>query len=354
MTLDDQKIYDKYDAGEVGFGIENLPEQIRMAWRDTRELDVPRLANKVQNIVLAGMGGSGLGAHMLEAALPDRFKVPFYTLRDYALPGWVDAKSLVILSSFSGNTEEVLAAAAEAKKRRAKIIVICAGGTLAALAKKEKWPIYIFTPGDLAKQPRFGIGLSFGGVVGLLERAGLLKVSEKELQAMMKAMHEVIDSSAVDVPTKENPAKTVASELAGNIVLAFAAEHLVGVAHVMANALNETSKHFATYFALPEMNHHLLEGFTNPKIFAPKTKVVLLSSALYNKRTQVRVKLTAELCERQGAGVVEYVTAGKTRLEEVGEVFQFVSYVAWYLAMLNKANTMDIVFVNELKDRMKK
>ena len=354
MTLDDQKVYSKYDASDVGFGIENLPEQIRLAWRDTRELEIPRLAGKVQNILLAGMGGSGLGAHLLEAALPDRLKIPFFALRDYALPGWVDSKSLVILSSFSGNTEEVLTAAAEAKKRRAKVFVICAGGTLAALAKKEKWPIYEFVPGELAKQPRFGIGLSFGGVIGLLERTGLLKVTEKELQAMMQAMHEVIDSSAVDVPTKENPAKTVAEELVGNIVLIFAAEHLTGVAHVMANALNETAKHFATYFALPEMNHHLLEGFTNPKFFGPKTKVVMLSSGLYNERTQLRVKLTAELCERQGTSVVEYVSAGKTKLEEVGEIFQFASYVAWYMAMLNKANTMAIPFVDELKDRMKK
>lgn len=354
MTLDDQKVYDKYDAEDVGFGIENLPEQIRAAWRDTRELDIPRLTSKVKNIVLAGMGGSGLGAHLLETAFADRLKVPFVTVRDYTLPGWVDAKSLVILSSFSGNTEEVLAVATQAKKRQAQVLVICAGGALAALAKKEKWPVYVFNPGDLAKQPRFGIGLSFGGVVGLLERTGLLKVSEKELQSMMRAMHEVIDSCALDIVTKENPAKMVAEELAGNAVLVFAAEHLTGVAHVMANALNETSKHFATYFTLPEMNHHLLEGFTNPSFLAPKLKVVLLSSTLYHERTQTRVKLTAELCERQGAEVVEYVSAGKTPIEEVGEVFQFASYVAWYLAMLNKANTMDIVFVTELKDRMKK
>ncbi len=352
MNLDDDKIYEKYDPDDVGFGIANLPEQIRLAWHDTRELEVPRLTNKVKNIVLVGMGGSGLGAHLLETVFGSRLKVPFVAVRDYELPGWVDNKSLVILSSFSGNTEEVLAIALEAKRRRATIFTIAAGGQLAAT--KNVAASYQFVPGELAKQPRFGVGFSFAGVVGLLERAGLLKVSTSEMKAMMTAMHEVIDVCAADIKTSENPAKTVAAELVGYSVLVLAAQHLVGVAHVMANSLNETAKQFATFFALPEMNHHLLEGLTYPKFFAPQTKALLLGSTLYNSRLTRRSSLTLEMVERQGASVIEYVAAGKTPLEEMGEVFQFGSYVSWYLALLNKENTLAIPFVEEFKERLQK
>ncbi len=354
MSLDSYSLYKKYDPSDVGFGIERLPDQIRCAWHDTRELEFPAAYKQISHIVIVGMGGSALGPDMLVSALGDRLKVPVTIVRDYALPSWVGPKTLVLLSSFSGTTEEVLIAAKDAQKRKAKIAVICAGGQLRDMADDNHWPAYIFAPGDLAKQPRFGTGFSLVGVIGMLERAGLMKMKESELKSMMSAMSDVIDSCAIDVPDSENPAKTIAKEIAGKQVIIVASEHLMGNAHVLANSINETGKQFATFFALPELNHHLLEGFTYPKGIGRQTVVMMLCSTLYHERTQKRFAITADLFERQGLSIVEYLSAGDSRLNEVGEVLQFGSYVSWYLAMLNKAITTDTPFVDELKKRLSK
>jgi glucose/mannose-6-phosphate isomerase len=354
MNLDSAAIYKKYDPADVGFGIERLPDQVRCAWHDTREVEVPKTYKQISNIYMAGMGGSALGPEMLAAVFSDRLKFPVQIVRDYTLPAAVSSKSLVVLASFSGTTEETLAAAEEARKRKAKVMVICAGGPLAEFAKKHKLPSYIFTPGDLAKQPRFAGGFLLIGVLGLLERAGLIKVKEAELTSMMSCMNEVIDSCAVDVKSTDNPAKIIAKALANKSVIVVSSEHLIGNAHIFQNSINENGKQFATNFHLPELNHHLLEGLKYPSEFAKHAVAIMLRSELYHPRTQKRYEITADIFERQHINVVEYRAAGKSRLDEVGEVLQFTSYVAWYLAMENKAVTTEIPYVNELKQRLAK
>ncbi len=354
MQLDSHKTYATLDASDIRFGIEHLPEQIRIAWEETRDLEFPTNFSKASNVVVMGMGGSALGPHMLLAAFFDRWKVPFTIVNDYHLPGWANEKTIVILSSFSGTTEEILAAGEAAEDRESMIIAICAGGELAKRAKKRGWGLYQFDPGDLAKQPRLGTGFSIAGVMGILERAKLVRATTAEIDRMRIAMGEVIDSCAVDVRARENPAKTVAKSLDGCNILIIAAEHLVGTAHVFANSINETAKQFATYFALPELNHHLLEGLTYPKTFAPKTVAFLVQSSLYHARTQKRITITADMLEKQGIAVVDYVTNGSEKLEEVGEVLQFASFVSYYLAMLNGVKPDEIPFVDAFKEAMGK
>lgn len=354
MNLDSHKTYATLDSSDIRFGIEHLPEQIRIAWEETRELEIPEAFRKASSVVIVGMGGSALGPHMLVTTFFDRITVPVTLVNGYALPGFVDKKTLVILSSFSGTTEEVLAAGDDAMKRGAMIFAIDAGGDLAKRAKKHRWPMYQFDPGDLAKQPRLGTGFSLAGMLGFFERAKFLKITGAELDRMRIAMGEVIDSCAVDVPTKENPAKLVAKSLAESAVLIIAAEHLVGTAHVLANSINETAKQFATFCALPELDHHLLEGLTYPKTFARKTVALIMQSDLYNARTQKRVAVTAKMLEEQGLAVVDYVTSGSERLEEVGEVLQFGSFVSYYLAMKNGVKPDEIPFVEAFKKAMGK
>ncbi|MBU1125990.1 SIS domain-containing protein, partial [Patescibacteria group bacterium] len=129
---------------------ELLTQQVTTAWEEISGLKIPATYKNVANIVFVGMGGSSLGGHLFQSVYRGQLKVPFELVRDYTLPNYVNSKSLVILSSFSGSTEEVLAAALEAKKRHAKILGIASGGKLVSLMKKEKWPGYIFDPGDLA------------------------------------------------------------------------------------------------------------------------------------------------------------------------------------------------------------
>lgn len=352
--LDNPRVYAQYDADDIGFGIDRLAEQVRMAWHDAQEVNIPKTYTKVDHILVVGMGGSGLGAHILQDLFQRKSKVPFSLHHDYALPAWVHASTLVILSSYSGTTEEVLAAADDALRKKAKILVIAAEGTLVAWAKKHDVPAYIFTPGDLAKQPRLGLGFSLAGILGLLARINLAPVKEEDIRRAIAAMGEVTDLCANDVPFEENPAKQVAAAIADKQVFIVGAEHLSGNAHAFANQVDETGKQLATYFLLPELNHHLLEGFSHPKDSAKNTAVIFLHSSLYHPRTRKRFTVTADMIEELGARVVDYVARGKDLLEESCEVLQFSSYVSWYLAMVNKEETTAIPYVDAFKALMGK
>lgn len=353
-TLDDIRVYAAYDPDDIGFGVDRLAEQVRTAWHDAQEITVPKAYAKVDHVLIVGMGGSALGPHILQCTLSAKVKIPLTIVNDYVLPAWVNSNTLVVLSSYSGTTEEVLFAAEDARKKKAKLLTIAAGGALAAWAKKHDAPVYIFTPGDLAKQPRLGVGFSFAGILGLLVRTGIFSVKEEEMRRAIAAMAEVTDLCASDVLFEENPAKQVAVAIAEKNVIIVGAEHLRGNAHILANQINETGKQFATHFALPELNHHLLEGFSHPKDVSQNTAMLFLHSSLYHPRTRKRFTVTADMVEEIGVSVVDYVARGKDALEEACEVLQFSSYVSWYLAMLNKEQTTKIPYVDAFKKLMGK
>lgn len=352
-ALDSEATYSTYDTEDTGYGVEHFPEQAMPAWEATRALVIPASYKACNSIVVFGMGGSQLGPHILEVACSRELKVPFSRVYGYSVPKHVGPKTLVVLSSFSGSTEEVLEAAKEAVKRKAKCVSISAGGALERFAKKHKIPHYHIEPGELAKQPRLGVGFSVVGLMGILERTGHLKASGALIHRLVSAMAEVVDSCGFDVPTKENPAKLVAEGLKDRMVLVVAAEHLEGNAHTITNQINESGKQIAFWHTLPELNHHFLEGTAFPAGDFSKFTILLVQSKLYHKRNQKRFKITADLFEEQGAEVIEYSARGKTPLEEAAEVLQFGTLFSYYLSMLNGVNPQDIPFVKRFKAEMK-
>lgn len=354
MQLDQDNLYAKYDSIDIGYATERMPEQFRATWENTRNLKVPVSYKKCDNIVLVGMGGSAIGARMIRSVFYKELKVPFEIVNRYDLPASATRKTLVLISSFSGTTEEVVAAMKEGKKRKLKMAVVTTGGMLARYAKRYNIPFFQFDPGDWRETPRLGVGFTMTAHMAFMEKAGLLKVRKSHIDKLVKAMVEVTDSCALSVKTEENPAKVTATALAKKPLLIVAAEHLEGNAHTMQNHINETAKQMARYVSLPELNHHLLEGLTFPKKAFEKYAVLMLRSDLYHKRTQARFDVTADLFEKLGAEVIDYDCAGKTAVEECGEILQFGAFLSFYLAMLNKVDPKNIPYVDKFKKELGK
>lgn len=350
--LDKAATYSTYDPDDIRYGIEHLTEQVRNAWSESRGFKVPASYKAIDKLVIVGMGGSALGPEMLVSAFAERVTIPVTIVRDYMLPSWVDNKTLVLLSSFSGTTEEVLAAGEEAKKKKVKVMAIAAGGELVEMARANKWPHYVFTPGELAKEPRLGTGFSLMGIAGMLASLGILKINDQDVRRMLSAMGDVLDTCAIDVPESENPAKTVARALEGRTVCIVGAGHLQGCMRTLNNQINESGKQFAFWLALPELNHHFLESLSFPKGFAKNLSVVMLRSSHYHPRTQKRCDVTAKIFEKLGVEVIDYVAGGKDAIEECGEVLQYGSFVSYYLGILNKINPRNTPFVHEFKRLM--
>lgn len=352
--LDSIKTYEKYDKHELSFGIERLAEQVHLAWEETRSLKSSAAYKNVQNIVLVGMGGSGLAGRLAADSLRGEMKIPVALVHDYNIPAFVNSKTLVVLVSFSGNTEEVIEAAKTAKKKRAKLAVVTSGGKLARFARKEKALSYIFRPGELAKMPNLGIGFMFGGILGLLERTGHAKVSNARIGRMLEAMSDVADSCALNTDAEQNPAKTVAEEVKNKSILVVGSEHLAGSVQTIAHQANETAKQYARFMTLPELNHHFLESLSRPAGFFSKFAVIMVKSDHYHKRNLLRYEMTAKIFEKLGGTVIDYEARGRDRLEEVGEMLQFGSFMTYYLGILNKVDLLQIPYVDLIKKKMAK
>lgn len=334
----------KFDKSNMLESIELFPKQCQQAWEETQKLTIPQDYTNVRQIVVSGMGGSGLGGHIIKSLYQKELPIPLEIVNDYHLPGYVNEDSLVILSSYSGSTEETLATADEAKKKGAKILGITTGGKLGKFLKENNFPGYIFEPKfNPCGQPRMGLGYSLVGQIVLLRITGILQFNENEFFQCFKSL-KVIQGRLVD------RAKELVKRCRRKIIVVVAAEHLSGNAHVLANQINENAKALSCYFLLPELDHHLLEGLGRPNeknlIFA------FLASNFYSEKIQKRLKLTKEVVEKNNIEVCEFKPSGENKLRQVLETLWFGSFLSFYLAIGSGIDPTPIPWVDYFKEKL--
>lgn len=349
--LDNLKAISQLDSQNMLGSIERLGKQAQEVWAQGTGFALPTSYKKIKKIVVAGMGGSALGAHLVKAIFAKDLKVPLEIINNYHLPAYADKETLVICSSYSGSTEEILNAALEAKKSNAKAAVICAGGQLAAWAKKNKIPALIFTTkNNPCGSPRLGLGYSVFGQLLILNKAGLIKLPD--IKKIVAVINKYI--KAFGPLVKNNPAKQIAREVFGRSVWYVASEHLSGNAHAAANQMNENAKRFSGFFLIPELNHHLMEGMMNPMSNKKDLGVVMLASKLYDARVQKRYAVTMEILRRNKIKFTGYLAKEKNKLAQACEVLVLGAYVSFYSAMLEGIDPTAIPFVDYFKKQLSK
>ncbi|MDD5039539.1 MAG: SIS domain-containing protein [Patescibacteria group bacterium] len=354
--LDSTSQYRRYDKSNLLQSIESLGLQCRQAWEEANMVKIPRTYRQVKNILINGMGGSALGGHIIESLFGTALKVPIKIINHYSLPGFVDRTTLYIISSYSGTTEEPLSTFAEARRRKAKLMVICmANSKLARLAQKYRVPGYFFVPQfNPCNQPRMGLGYSVIGQIVLLRRSGLLKLAEGEFKEAVQKIVALHRRFGAKVPLRKNGAKQTARAFAGRIPIIVGADHLSGNAHVFANQINENSKVFSSYFLIPELNHHLMEGLKLPRANRSVLKFLFIESRLYLPKIQRRFAITKKVLLKNKISFASYIAAGRTPIEQVLEILLFGSYMNYYLALSNRLNPTPVPYVDFFKEQLAK
>lgn len=351
--LDSVSAIKKIDKGNVYGSIIDLPKQCVHAFEEAGKIDVPESYLNIENIVMCGMGGSGLGARIIESAYKKGLKKPLYRINDYDLPGFVNDRSLVFVSSYSGNTEETISNAKQAVERGAKVIAIANSGRLLDLAREFNLPFYNIDPKfNPSKQPRMAIGYSVIGQLVLARKCGLIEIDKSEIEKVASIMNEVIDRYKVEVSFENNPAKQTASELLNKIILFFSSEHLAGATHTVNNQFNENTKNLTFDFVIPELNHHLMEGLKNPEFIKEKVSVYLFGSSIYCDSVKKRFEVTSEVVEKNGIRKHEYIATSDSVLSQIFEVIQFGSFLNFYASMLYETDPTPIPWVDYFKQRM--
>lgn len=335
--------------------IERLTGQVSEVAAAAKDLVIPADYKKVQSIVLLGMGGSTLGTFIVKSLYQRELKLPLEICNDYHIPAYVDEKSLVIVSSYSGDTEEALSAMKEAVTKRAKLLAITSGGELSRQARQYKFPALVYAiKNNPCDSPRMGLGYAVVGQMLLLSKAGLLKFGDKEIKEIIRAVSRCGKLFGPAAPASANAAKRLALALADKSAWFVASEHLTHNAHTAANQMNENAKRFAGYFTIPELNHHLLEGMNYPASNARDLLFVLIQSALYDKRVQKRYTITKKIMEKHHVECFDYKCLEKNRLAQVFEVLVFSSYASFYSALLAGVDPTEIPFVDFFKAELKK
>lgn len=353
VNLDSKEEILKNDKSEIWVSIDKLPDQVEQVWNEIFNLSIPESCPLAKNVVISGMGGSALGGRIVDSLLLDRFRVPIEVVTEYNLPNYVDKNTLVILSSYSGNTEETLSAASEAVNRGATIFGVTTGNKLGEFLSANSLCGYIYDPKfNPSGQPRMGLGYSVAAILAVLARCKFIDIVDAEISEAVMFMRSYATKFGITSPTKDNPAKSIAIELVGSIPVLVASEHLLGSAHAFKNQLNENAKTFSALFDIPEINHHLMEGLGFPKEAKNLLKFVFLESAQYNKDVFTRYAITKDVTAQNGFKSVEYSLQSRQKLLQIFEILSLGAYTAYYLAALNEIDPTPIPWVDYFKEKM--
>lgn len=344
MNLDDISAIEKLDPKNVFSSTGMLARQCRQIWDDSKVVEFSEDFSDIENIVLCGMGGSAYGGYVVNSLFKNQLKVPLFSNNDYDLPKFANKNTLIILSSYSGTTEEVLSCAEEAKTRSCKITGITEGGKLREFLKTNNFSSLIFDPKfNPSAQPRLGTGYIVFGTIGILNNLGVINISDSDVE---KAVLE-LESNLENI---KDLAKNLARKIYSCIPIVFAAEFLSGNAHILRNQFNETSKSFSSFSLLSELNHHLMEGLKNPA--DKKLFILFLNSDFYSEILKRRIELTKDVVSQNGVPYEEYKAQGNSKLSQVLNVLSLGGYTSFYLAMLYGQDPSFIPWVDYFKKQL--
>lgn len=331
MNLDDLDYFKKLDTLNMLAEIDNLPDQLGFAYQLGLKHHLPAWTD-IRQVVIAGMGGSAIGADLIASYCGPSAPLPVFVQRDYGLPLFArGAETLVICSSHSGNTEETLDAFEAARKAECRLIAVSTGGELARRARENNIPLWTF---DHAGQPRAAVGFSFGLLLAMFQRFGFIsdqKAAVDDAIAWMKRSQQHMQPS---IPASKNPAKRYAGQLMGRWVTIIGAGMLTAVARRWKGQINEVAKAGANFEFIPEADHNTLAGTMHPEeVLNPHTMTIFLRSPSDHPRNRLRLDLTKDAFMLEGMNTDFADARGDTPLAHMWTLLHFGDYVAYYLAM---------------------
>jgi glucose/mannose-6-phosphate isomerase len=352
--LDDLKKIDELDPSGMYDAIVGFPNQIRDAikiWEITK-IDpkaFPDIEN-IENIVICGMGGSAIGGDLAGAVLQDQIDVPIEVCRNYNLPAYAGDKTLVIGSSYSGNTEETLSAIGQAINNKCKLLIITTGGRLGEIAGVNGLPILSPRKG---LQPRAALGYSFILIMAFLNYLGKAKYDAHDFLSLADFLEKRITAISRENPVNANMAKQLANLLVGRIPIIYSGPGSTNVAATrFKGQIAENAKSLAYCGQFPEQNHNELVGWEKESDIWPKLVVIFLRDQKENQRISARMDIVEEILAEKDIEMVEIGSVGEDRLQRLFSFIQVADFTSFYLAILNGVDPTPVKPIDLLKKKL--
>ena len=339
------------DKDNMYQSIWDFPENIIDAIELSENITLKNEYLDVSNIIVAGMGGSAIGGDVVYSLIKNEIKIPFIVNRGYDLPNWANHSTLIICSSYSGNTEETISILEEAKSLGAKVIGITTGGVLESLCKDYNFD-FVNIPSGL--QPRAAIAFSFIPLVYILKKSGLINVKVKN---WLESSANLIKSKRGEYSLEEenNPVYQLAKKLYNKLPIIYAdAESLETVAVRLKGQICENSKILAYHSIYPEMNHNEIVGWQNNQELFSRYYVLWLMDKDMNGRNKSRQSIISEILSDLNINQQQIKVDGNDFKERFLLLIHYGDWLSYWCAILHNTDPSPVENIQILKDKLSK
>lgn len=339
----------KIDESGMVFCVEDAPKHLLEAGKIDFNLVLKKDFDK---IVVAGMGGSGIGGEVVLDAFFNDIKKPVFLSKGYLLPEFLDDKTLFLAVSYSGDTEETLSALKEAEKRGMQIISLSSGGKLKEIAEQNKYPLIELPRGF---QPRASFYYIVVSLVKILEKLGVISSKKEDILESVKILEKIKNDIGISKPERVNSAKQLAVKIKDKIPLIFASSSITGACALrMKNQFNENSKLPAFVSLFPELNHNEIVPFDMLKKGAHQFVLILLRDKEEHHRIVKRIEITKSLLGGKLSGVNEIFSSGESRFAKIISLIFFGDILSCYVALLRGIDPTPVDIIGKLKKELRR
>lgn len=321
--------------------ISAFPSNINEALTIASKMTFQSPKKEIRNILISGMGGSGIGGKMVSFWVQEYLSIPIQSFQDYTCPAYVDEHTLVIASSYSGNTEETLICVKQAKERGAQIIAVCSGGEVLDFCNANNFDAVIVPGGN---PPRTALAYSVVQVLNILVQHQL--VPSQLLEDVKKSEQLLIS----DLTAIQAEAKKLAEVTKDSVPVFYASAKYEAVAVRARQQFNENSKILCWHHVLPEMNHNELVGWGGGD---SRFTAVFLDTQDLIPRNQKRLDITREVIAKKTA-IHNVPTKGTSFIERSFYLIHLVDWASYYAAIIKDVDAFDIDIIDFLKDELSK
>jgi len=299
--------------------------------------------NEINKIYVAGLGGSGIGANFVQDLIKETCTVPFYVAKGYNIPAYIDENTLVICSSYSGNTEETLNSFEQLINTKAKIVVISSGGKL--IEEAESRGLDFVKISDNWPEARACLGYNMVAQLYTIYKLGLIN------DAFKSELKSSIDLIKFDLDDIQNSAQKVADKLNSKTPVIYITDRMEAVAVRLRQQINENSKMLCWHHVIPEMNHNELTGWSEKN---PNLAVVFFRNPDDYKRNQLRIDITQQIISNYTDTIIDIYSKGNSLTEKIIYFIHFGDWISFYLAKLRNVDPQSGASVQFLKSELTK
>ncbi len=326
--------------------LEGFTDQLRDAIKIGQAAEVKPAKKEIRNVVIAGMGGSGIGGSLVATLTQDELKVPVIIIKSYDIPVFINEHTFFIASSYSGNTEETLEGLQKALNAGAQCAAITSGGKIGEIAKENELDT-ILIPGG-SGNPGANIGYSIVQQLFMLHYKGLIGAG---FVNQLESVCTLLDQEKEKMLTM---AEKLGNGIKGYLPIFYADNRLYPVAVRIQQQLNGNGKHLVHTNSFPEMNHNEVVGWEHPEQILEDSKVYFLKTDYDHPRVRERFKISREIFSKRAVNIIEIEAKGKSLLEQSFYLIHLTDWISYFLAKANDTDPFTVDAIDHLKDALDK